>query len=505
MTFRLGDRRCRSPWGGLKPQPPFRKALATLGVWLALAACAPGRPGLPEKIDTLMRAYEKTQFFSGVVVVAKDGAILYQKAFGLADRLHGTANTLDSRFNIASMGKTFTAVLVMQLVEKGQLELDEPIRSYLPEYPIPNADKITIHHLLTHTSGLSNYMIHPKYDERRRELKTLSDVMPLVCDMPLVFSSPGERFSYSNSGFIVLGRIIEKVTGTPYVSYTGDKLWAPLGMTRTSIDYPPAVNPPAEAIPYYVFSSKSYVDGTLDENPAFSDGGAFSSAPDLFAFARALQAGKLLETETRALMLRPRAALDPQTKYGYGWFVYENLPGGRWVGHSGGGHGYSSDLKLRLDDDYVIVLLANLRTASRRITENIVKLLATGEYDPPRMTLESFLFGEMEERSVRSVLGDLGSALAKRHETKLTSPTTLAGVGDALASLKRFDDALLVHERNVELFPGSPMPHNAMGELYSSMGKKAEAVRSFRMALVIDPKDDYAAMRLKSLAPATPK
>jgi CubicO group peptidase (beta-lactamase class C family) len=502
-----GHRDRASSWGGHdKSRWSGRTSLAAFAVCLGLAlgGRAAGQSSLQEKLGALMDAYEQTQFFSGVVLVAKDDTVLYHQAVGLADRERKAPNIPRTRFNIASMGKTFTAVLVMQLVEKGRLKLDEPIRTYLPEYPIPNADKITIHHLLTHTSGLSNYMIHPKYQERRRNLSMLIDVMGLVCDMPLVFEAPGEKFAYSNSGYIVLGRIIEKVTGKSYVSCAGEKLWAPLGMKSTSIDYPPPVHPPAEAVPYYVFSPRSYVDGTADENPAFSDGGAFSSAPDLFAFARALLTGKLLKPETRALMLTPRSTMDLQTKYGYGWFIYESLFGKRFVGHSGGGHGYSSDLKVSLDEGYVIILLANVRTSSRQITENIVKLIATGGYDPPQMTLESFLFGEMEGHGVRSVLEDLGSVLAKRQEARLPSPSTLSGVADALISLKRNDEALLVLERNIELFPSSPMPFSAMAELRASQGRRDEAIRFFRKALAVDPKDEYAAMRLKSLETATP-
>jgi CubicO group peptidase (beta-lactamase class C family) len=498
-------RRVRRADGPDRSPAPARKPLFALCFCLALAVPAPGRPAFPEKLDSLMRAYEKTQFFSGVVLVAKDDVVLYQKAFGLADREHKTANLPETRFNIASMGKTFTAVLVMQLVEQGKLDLHTPIGAYLPEYKIPNADKITIHHLLTHTSGLSNYMDNPKYEEQRAGLRTLDEVMALVTEMPLVFETPGKEFSYSNSGFIVLGRIIEKITGKPYVDCAREGLWAPLGMTRTSIDYPPAINPPSEAVPYYVFSPRSYVNGLSDENPAFSDGGAFSCAPDLFAFARALMTGKLLKPGTRALMLTPYITMDPQTKYGYGWFVYENQHGKRLVGHSGGGHGYSSDLKISLDDGHVIILLANTRTASRRITENIVKLIATGEYEVPQPSAQTFLFGEMEKRGVTAVLEDLERTLARHGDKKLSSPVVLISVADALASLKRYNDALRVHKRNIQLFPRSAMPYNAMAELYASLGKRDDAIGCFRKALAIDPKDAYSSMRLKTLETARAK
>lgn len=160
---------------GRESKMKTRAVLALVALWLGLTAAAPMvAPGLdsstlPQKLDALMSGYAETQFFTGVLLVAKDDAVLYQKAFGMADRERGVPNGLATRCNIASMGKTFTAVLVMQLVEQGKLSLDTPIRAYLPEYRIPNADKITMRHLLTHTSGLSNYMLHPQFEARRAE------------------------------------------------------------------------------------------------------------------------------------------------------------------------------------------------------------------------------------------------------------------------------------------------------------------------------------------------
>jgi CubicO group peptidase (beta-lactamase class C family) len=471
--------------------------IAAIGLGLALRT--PGQDAFPAKLDALMGAYAETDFFSGIVVVAKGGETQYERTFGLADRTRNDPIRTTTRFNIASMGKTFTSVLVMQLVEGGKLDLQAPVRTYLQGTHLPNADRITLQHLLTHTSGLLNYMIHPDFESRRGRLRTLDDAMDLVVDMPLAFETPGTRFEYSNSGYIVLGRIIEQVTGKAYLDYAREMLWGPLGMNQTSIVYPPTVRPPADAVPYYIFSPKSFIEATADEYPGFSDGGTFSTAPDLLSFARAMVAGRLLAPETRSLMLAPRATMDPDTKYGYGWQVYENLPGGRYVGHSGGGHGYSSDLKISPDDGTIILVLANVRTSPRRITQNIIRLLVTGTYDRPRPTVATYLFARMEERGLDAVLGGLEKTLAAGGFDKLEGPSTLIDVADAFATLKRYDDALRVHARNANLFPSSPRPHNAAAEVYLSLGKREEALRSFEKALAIDPRDPYAAMKIKAL------
>jgi CubicO group peptidase (beta-lactamase class C family) len=270
-------------------------------------------------------------------------------------------------------------------------------------------------------------------------------------------------------------------------------------MSQTSIVYPPAVRPPADAVPYYIFSPKSFIEATADEYPGFSDGGTFSTAPDLLLFARALVAGKLLAPQTRSLTFVPLAAMDPDTKYGLGWQVYENLHGRRFVGHSGGGHGYSSDLKISPDDGTIILVLANIRTSPRRMTRNIIQLLATGAFDPPRPTMSTYLFARMEERGVDPILDELEKTLVAGGFAKLEGPSTLIDVADAFAALKRYDDALRVHTWNANLFPSSPRPHNAAAEVYLSLGKREEALRSFEKALAIDPSDSYAAMKIKAL------
>lgn len=487
-------RKLRSPWS--RPKTSTATKLTLYGILLSLAiVAAPAQPALRQQLDSLMHAFVRNTFFSGVVLVANNDSLIYERSFGFADRERNIPNTASTSFNIASMGKTFTSVLIMQLVESGRLDLHAPIRTYLSE-DIPNADRITIHHLLTHTSGLSNYMMHPDYNDRRRKLRSLSDVMELVIRMPLAFDTPGERFEYSNSAYIVLGRIIEKVTGKDYVTYVNEKLWRPLGMTGTFIAHPLVLDPPHQAMPYYVFSERSSVSALSDENPAFSDGGAFSNARDLLKFLRALLSETLLKPQTMQLMFTPYSKMSAQLSYGYGWSVAGESPGTRVVGHSGGGLGYSNDMRILPDKGTIVIVQANLRTSPRSVTESILRLLTKGTLDLPRQSPASMLFGAMERKGVAAVLDSLNAFIASNGLTMPDSPRVLVDVADAFSTLRRYDDALLVHRKNVSLFPASTMPYNAMGAMYLAMGKKNEAEQSFRKALEIDPHDAYARMQL---------
>ena len=191
--------------------------------------------GLADKIDTVMAEYARLDLFSGTVLVARSGDIVYAEAFGEANKDHHVANILETRFNIGSIGKTFTGVAMMQLVERGKVELTAPVVRYLPDFPY--GDAITIHHLLSHTSGMFNYMAHPDYRARMSSLRSIDDLLPLIYDQDLVFDTPGEAYAYSNSGIVVLGAVIEKVTGQPYPQVIHDNILAPAGMTDTGIHF----------------------------------------------------------------------------------------------------------------------------------------------------------------------------------------------------------------------------------------------------------------------------
>jgi CubicO group peptidase (beta-lactamase class C family) len=206
-----------------------------LGLCLMLFAAGAQAQELAEKIDAVMTEFTRLDLFSGAVLVAEGGDIVYAEAFGEANKDHHVANILETRFNIGSIGKTFTGVAIMQLVERGKLELTAPVVHYLPDFPY--GEGITIHHLLSHTSGMYNYMAHPEYQATKAGLRNISDFLPLIYDQQLVFDTPGERFAYSNSGIVVLGAVIEKVSGQPYAQFIRENILAPAGMTDTGINF----------------------------------------------------------------------------------------------------------------------------------------------------------------------------------------------------------------------------------------------------------------------------
>lgn len=466
---------------------------------LAVALTSSAQQTPAAAIDSLMKLFVQEKQFSGVVMVSQTGKVLYGRAFGYADKEKKVLNQVTTNFNIASVGKTFTAVMIMQLVEEGKLSLDAKLSSLLPEYDIKNASSITVKHLLTHTSGINNYMQHPEFEKKMKELKSLHDVMKLVSDMPPTMEKPGERFDYSNSGFITLGRIIESITGKDYVTNLQERIFKKTGINNSYIHHPATFNAPAEAVPYYVFSSTSYKNAVAEEFPGFSDGGMQSNALDLTRFANGLLEGKLLNAATRKLAWTGVASRGRGGKYGLGWIENDNPYGKHIISHDGGGKGFSTDMKIVEEDGYVIVVQINQRLNPRPVSDNIIKLLYTGTFDAPKKDIENVVFEEIEKNGWEHTSALMPQLLSKTGLQKMPSVWSYVRLMEMLAGSGRPDAAFKVLPLANTDFPKEPAPFNVAAQIALENGDKDSAKRYFEKALAVDPKDDFAKNGLSAL------
>jgi CubicO group peptidase (beta-lactamase class C family) len=322
-------------------------------------------PQLAHWLDGYLSRLAAADVFSGSVVVAKNGRPFFQKAYGLASQSFKVSNRVDTKFNLGSMNKMFTAVAIAQLVEQGKLSFDDTIGKILPDYPNREvAEKVQIHHLLTHTSGLDDYFTPTFFDSSRERFRAVKDYLPLFVNQPLKFQ-PGERWSYSNAGFMLLGAVIEKVSGQDYFTYVREHIYKPAGMTDTDafdLDH----DTPNLAIGYTNQDTNGrFVPGPRSNNlylhvikggPA---GGGFSTAPDLLRFANALLANKLVGAKYTELLTSGKVDTGQRNeKYGYGFFC-STINGKRIVGHAGGFLGINSQLDIHLDTGYTIVVMSN--------------------------------------------------------------------------------------------------------------------------------------------------
>ena len=345
----------------------------------AMAAFLPGAaPATPMKarLDALLAESAASDSFSGTVLIAKGGDILYAGAAGQASREYDRPNTIDTQFSLGSANKPLTAVAVMRLVEQGKLGLDTTIDTYLGGewIPIDQARRITVRHLLAHRSGLGDYLDRAGALPCRVRLEALDDFKPLLADMPLEFE-PGSQASYSNAGFLLLGAVIEKVTGEPYDAHIRRTLLEPLGMERTAaIRLDEGFSNLAQR---YTVKTDSEGGATrwLNNNAGCARrggpaGGYYSTAPDMLTFAAALRDGRLVRPETLALMRTAQGADNP----GYGLGL--TIRGGH-IGHSGAAPGVSTRFRV-YPDGHVVIILSNLTDAAPDMARRIADAVGIG-------------------------------------------------------------------------------------------------------------------------------
>jgi CubicO group peptidase (beta-lactamase class C family) len=320
------------------------RALLALGLssGFAFAEAAPPAqpPALKERIDGLFDSIAGKDLPGAAVVVLKDGAVVHSRAYGLASIELGVPNTTRTKFRLASVSKSFTALAVLQLVEQGRLRLDDPLAKYVPDFA--GADRITIRHLLTHTAGLPDFM---SFDEARK----------LPPD-----SLPGERLNYSNIGYVTLGRVIEKVTGKSYESHLREAILAPLGMNDTGVDRRSPLEK-GRAAGYVIGPDGGLVNSEYtDTSPDPAAGGLYSTAEDMTRWIQALVAGRIVAPATFEKATTPVTLSGGRRGvYGYG-FMLAPFRGLREVAHGGDISGFNTYFAVYPELSVAVVVLSNV-------------------------------------------------------------------------------------------------------------------------------------------------
>lgn len=303
--------------------------------------------------------------FSGTVLVAHKDKVIETRAYGLASIEFNVENNTDTKFNIASITKMFTAIATLQLYEQGKLELNTPIGEYLPEYPNTLVrDSVTIHQLLTHTSGLNNFYVADIDRIKNSAYKNISDFVPLFVNDTLL-SKPGTKYHYSGTGYLILGLIIEKVSGTDYYSYLRDNIFEPAKMHNTTeVEIDSIVTNKASGYTSMFGENKILKKNDYYLTKASPAGFYYSTASDLFNFSEALRNFKLLKKETIDLMLTPKVK-GYNTSLGYGIDIDDRY-NQTIIGHSGGWYGIHCELMDFMNDHYTVVILSNIDDGGKK-------------------------------------------------------------------------------------------------------------------------------------------
>ncbi|MBB5716957.1 serine hydrolase domain-containing protein [Sphingomonas aerophila] len=325
-------------------------ALAT--VMLSLTAQAAPRTGFASRADALLKGHLRAGNFSGVVLVARHGKTLLRQGYGLADREQGVLATPETVFRIGSTTKPFTATAVMTLVEGGKVSLDSPIRRYVDGLPAAWS-AITVRQLLNHSSGIPDYVQVNGFIRGPARLNlTPGELVGLVRNEPLEFT-PGAKFHYSNTGYALLGMMIERITGQSYPDYVRDHLLRPAGLTHTAYDNPEDIVP-GRASGYWLVDGIAKNARLMTPSAAYAAGGLRSTVDDLLRWNVALHAGKLVNAASLAAMFT-----DAGHGYGLGSFV-EVRRGHRLWDHGGNLPGFSCAFEYYPDDDLTVIVLTNI-------------------------------------------------------------------------------------------------------------------------------------------------
>lgn len=345
-----------------------KTARLLLSILLALS-CGPAltvgqaRGQLAAEFDRIISSEFKAAEPGGVVLVTRGGEVVYKKAFGMANVELDVPMREEMVFNIGSITKQFTAVAVLQLAEQGKLSLRDEIAKYLPDYPT-GGQKITVENLLTHTAGIPGPAPEAMLSlQGRKNLVGLQEVIATFRNRPLDFA-PGTKWGYSNNGYMLLGAIIEKVSGVSYPAYLEANIFKPAGMTRTLFGDDQLIIKNRASSYVYSRAESRFLNAINDKiETAYSAGAIQSTAEDLFRWNRALNSHKLLKKESLERAQTEYKLPDGRgTYYGYGWFV-GNIQGSPLVEHGGNMGGFMSHAIYLPREDVYVVVLYNFRAA----------------------------------------------------------------------------------------------------------------------------------------------
>ena len=453
------------------------------------------------KIDKFVSLFSEYGLFTGTVLVSDHDRVIFKKGYGLANREWNIPNTPDVKFRLGSITKQFTSMLVMQQVAKGTIKLDGHIPDYLPYYRKDTGNKVTIHQLLNHTSGIPSYTDHPKFfsDESRNPYSP-DEFIKKFCSGDLSFE-PGSKFHYNNSGYFLLGAILEHVTGMRYEALLRQNILNPLGMNDTGYDHFADLLP-KRATGYQrglgIIDNAPYLDMSLP----YAAGSLYSTVEDLYKWDQALYTDKLVAAELKQKLFTP--GLD---HYGYGWDI-RDLPaneagGGQTViSHGGGINGFNT-LEQRLPRDHVLILALNNTPGANlgEIADGIRAILYGAEPKLPKRSLVSVLGKVIVEEGV-------DPAIVTYRELKRTEMNgydfgerPLNQLGYMLLGRDRNADAVKFFQLNVEEYPKSGNVYDSLAEAYEKSGQKLLAVENYRKAFALDPNNRRAKDKVKELAP----
>lgn len=452
---------------------------------------------------------------NGNVLVAENGKVIYRKSFGLADAKNKLPNTENSRFEIASITKTFTSTAILQLKDKGKLNLDKPFVKYFPDFPYP---EITIRHLLSHTSGLPDLQIFEELVKKNpNKIFTIADIIPAFKSwkQPLAFKA-GENWSYSNSGYCLLALLVEKLSGLKFEDYVRQHIFEPAKMSDSYFETDELKNTDtnkAKNQRYPQLYAKELQAVQIPKWNSFTgNGGIVSTTNDLLKFDQTLYSGKLLKQATLDEAFMPMKLTNGKNAktdsiddalYGLGWFIFEDESAGKIVWHGGGRPGVVTVFLRNITKKQTVVVFDNsFNRATYRLGANAMNILNS----KPIVTRKKSL---VHDYGITLVENGTDEAFSKLVGLKSNTATYYLDEGEMNdlayqllyeATFAKHDElALEVAKLNAVFFPDSFNVYDTYGEILAKTGKKDAAILMYKKSIALNPKNEAGKKALEEL------
>ncbi len=445
---------------------------------------------LAGRLDSLMLALHNRGQINGSILVSVNDKMVYEKAYGKADLSKNEDFTTSTPCYLASLSKQFTAMGIMMLEEKKLLNFADPLTKYFPEFPA-YGQTVTIQNLLNHTSGIIDYeslgIDHPGL--------TNKEVFDKLIKQESLRFKPGDKYEYSNSGYVLLAMIIEKVSGVSFSEFMTKNIFKPLGMNDSFVFDKSTIHTKSRTKGYSKFYDVSDYDGFT-----VGDGGIFSTVEDLFKWDKALYTDKLVSQSALNKAFTP-AILNDGTKsqYGFGWML-KNENGEQIVYHTGGSGGFRTFIERQLNHHNAIIILTNMENSPRAEIRNaIVNILANKPYTLPKISIATEMYTIRNKNGIDSAINFYNFNKLKDNDTYDFREQELNLLGYKLWSIKKINEAIEIFKLNVTAYPLSSNAHESLGEAYLERGDKQMAAESFNKSLSMDPQNSDAIRMLKKI------
>ena len=458
-----------------------------------------------EKIDQLLSKYQEYGQFNGSALVAYDGKLLLKKGYGQANMEWKIPNEANTKHRLGSITKQFTAVLILQLANQGKVDLQANLSTYIPDYPKEVGEKITVHQLLTHTAGVPNYTSFPDFfATKSRNPHNIEELVGIFSNLPLDFA-PGAQFSYSNSGYVLLGVIVEKVTGKTYEAALEEMIFKPLGMTNTGYDHHNQILENRAA--GYEKAGSAYVNADyLDMSIPYAAGSMYSTVEDLFLWDQALYTEKVLPKKYMDLMFTPFVEAMGM-HYGYGWMVGK-VPLGETgkeqdiITHGGGINGFNTLISRLPKNKEVIILLNNTGGANLNdMSRGINAILHDQPYELPKQSVSAEVVAMMMEKGIPAGLAHFDKI--KDDSKYHLSENDMNSEGYRFLQNDQLDMAAAIFKLNVDAFPASFNVYDSYGEILLLQGDKAGAIKNYKKSVELNPANQNGIDQLEKMGEKT--